>query len=69
MNPHEEQFARNFIVADKRQRYLLLLESESGRKKLLALTPIDFSSVEETWTPLSVRSAASASAKSASTCE
>lgn len=32
----EEQFARNFIVAEKRQRYLSLLESERGRKKLLA---------------------------------
>ena len=36
MNPHEEQFARNFIVVDKRERYLSLLESERGRKKLLA---------------------------------
>jgi len=36
VNSHEEQFARNFIVADKRQRYFSLLESERGRKKLLA---------------------------------
>ena len=36
MNHHEEQFARNFIVVDKRERYLSLLESERGRKKLLA---------------------------------
>jgi hypothetical protein len=36
LNPHEEQFARNFIVVDKRERYLSLLESERGRKKLLA---------------------------------
>ena len=36
MNPHEEQFARNFIVADKKERYLSLLDSERGRKKILA---------------------------------
>jgi hypothetical protein len=35
LNPHEEQFARAFIVPDKRTRYLSLLESERGRKKLL----------------------------------
>jgi len=36
VNPHEEQFARNFIVADKKERYLSLLDSERGRKKILA---------------------------------
>jgi hypothetical protein len=35
MNPHEEQFARAFIVREKRERYLTLLESERGRAKLL----------------------------------
>ncbi len=35
LNPHEEEFARAFIVPDKRTRYLSLLESERGRKKLL----------------------------------
>ena len=35
MNLHEEQFARSFIVPEKRARYLSLLESERGRKKLL----------------------------------
>ena len=36
MNVHEEQFARSFIVPERRARYLSLLESERGRKKLLA---------------------------------
>ena len=36
MNPSEEQFARNFIVADKKERYLTVLESARGRKKVLA---------------------------------
>ena len=36
MNPHEEQFAREFIAPEKRERYLSLLESERGRKKLVA---------------------------------
>jgi hypothetical protein len=35
MNPHEEQFARSFIVPKKRDRYLTLLESKRGRAKLL----------------------------------
>jgi len=35
MNPHEEQFARSFIVPKKRDRYLALLESKRGRSKLL----------------------------------
>jgi hypothetical protein len=34
MNAHEEQFARSFIVRDKRDRYLSLLESKRGRLKL-----------------------------------
>lgn len=36
MNAHEEQFAREFIAPEKRERYLSLLESERGRKKLVA---------------------------------
>jgi hypothetical protein len=36
MNPHEEQFARFFIVAKKRDRYLTLLESKKGRPSLLS---------------------------------
>ena len=35
MNPHEEQFARSFIIPKKRERYLSLLESKRGRTKLL----------------------------------
>ena len=35
MNTHEEQFARSFIVPEKRSRYLSLLESNRGRGKLL----------------------------------
>jgi hypothetical protein len=35
LNPHEEQFARAFVVPEKRARYLSLLESQRGRKKLL----------------------------------
>ena len=35
MNSHEEQFARSFIVPEKRSRYLTLLESKTGRSKLL----------------------------------
>ena len=35
MNPHEEQFARSFIVLKKRDRYLTLLESKKGRPALL----------------------------------
>jgi len=34
MNVHEEQFARSFIVPEKRERYLSLLDSKRGRKKL-----------------------------------
>lgn len=36
MNPHEEQFALSFIVPEKKERYLSLLRSERGRKKLIA---------------------------------
>ena len=36
MNSHEEQFARSFIVPEKRSRYLTLLESKRGRSKLLS---------------------------------
>lgn len=35
MNLHEEQFALNFIISQKRERYLSLLGSEKGRKKLI----------------------------------
>lgn len=35
LNTHEHEFARNFIVPEKRARYLSLLESKSGRKKIL----------------------------------
>ena len=35
MNSHEEQFARCFIVPQKRARYLALLASSRGRAKLL----------------------------------
>jgi hypothetical protein len=35
LNTHEYEFARNFIVPEKRARYLSLLESKSGRKKIL----------------------------------
>jgi hypothetical protein len=35
MNPHEEHFARAFIVPLKRDRYLTLLESKRGRARLL----------------------------------
>ncbi len=34
MNVHEEQFARSFIVHEKCERYLTLLQSQRGRKKL-----------------------------------
>ena len=36
MNPHEEQFARAFVVPEKKERYLSLLQSARGRKQLLA---------------------------------
>jgi hypothetical protein len=36
LNHQEEQFARFFIVPEKRARYLSLLESNRGRDKLLA---------------------------------
>jgi hypothetical protein len=36
LNPHEEKFASTFITANKRARYLTLLESERGRKKILS---------------------------------
>jgi hypothetical protein len=35
MNEHEEKFARFFIVPEKRDRYLSLLESARGRRKVL----------------------------------
>lgn len=35
MNIHEEQFAKNFIVPEKRERYLSMLDSKKGRKKLI----------------------------------
>jgi len=35
MNAHEEQFARAFIVPEKRERYLSLLQSRRGRRKLV----------------------------------
>lgn len=35
LNTHEHEFARNFIVPEKRARYLSLLESKNGRKKIL----------------------------------
>jgi len=36
LNFHEEKFASTFIREDKRARYLTLLESERGRKKILS---------------------------------
>ena len=35
MNLHEELFVKSFIIAAKRERYLSLLSSVKGRKKLL----------------------------------
>ena len=35
MNLHEEQFIRNFIVPQKRERYLSMFESKKGRAKLI----------------------------------
>jgi len=35
MNVHEEMFARSFIVPDKKERYLSLLGSRKGRKKIV----------------------------------
>ncbi len=35
MNIHEELFARNFIVREKRERYLSIFDSKKGRKKLI----------------------------------
>ena len=34
MNAHEEQFALAFIMPEKRDRYLSMLDSKRGRKKL-----------------------------------
>jgi len=34
MNIHEEQFARNFIVTEKRERYLSMFDSKQGQKKV-----------------------------------
>jgi hypothetical protein len=39
LNPHEEQFARAFIVPAKQERYLSMLESAKGRARLLAKFP------------------------------
>jgi hypothetical protein len=39
LNPHEEQFARAFIVPAKQNRYLSMLESTKGRARLLAKFP------------------------------
>lgn len=36
MNEHEEGFARRLIVPGKRSRYLMLLASQRGRKKVIA---------------------------------
>jgi hypothetical protein len=36
MNPHEEMFAREFITPQKRDRYISLMGSARGRKKILA---------------------------------
>ncbi len=33
-NPHEELFARSFVYPAQRERYLTLLESKRGRRKL-----------------------------------
>ena len=34
LNPHEELFARSFVYPAQRARYLTLLESKKGRRKL-----------------------------------
>jgi hypothetical protein len=34
LNSHEEQFARSFVAPAQRERYLILLESKRGRRKL-----------------------------------
>ena len=34
MNVHEELFARNFIVPEKRERYIALLKTKKGRIKI-----------------------------------
>ena len=36
MNEHEEKFAREFIIPEKRDRYVSLIGSVKGRKKILA---------------------------------
>ena len=36
LNPHEQPFAATFVIAEKRARYLTLLASKRGRKKILA---------------------------------
>ena len=36
MNQHEEMFAREFIIPQKRDRYVSLIGSAKGRKKILA---------------------------------
>jgi len=35
LNIHEEQFIKNFIVPQKRERYLSMFESSKGRSKLI----------------------------------
>ena len=39
MNLHEEQFARAFIVQEKRERYLSMLQRPKDRARLLAKFP------------------------------
>jgi hypothetical protein len=39
LDPHEEQFARAFIVPSKQDRYLSMFESAKGRARLLAKFP------------------------------
>ena len=36
MNQHEEMFAREFIIPEKRDRYVSLIGSVKGRKKIVA---------------------------------
>lgn len=36
MNINEELFIKNFIVKEKRERYLSMFDSKKGRKKLIA---------------------------------
>lgn len=43
MNQHEEKFAREFIIPEKRDRYVSLIGSAKGRKKIVA----DFHHIED----------------------